>query len=164
MPVPKPPHGTPSASWWEAGVPTSQIALAALTYVGVHLSFANAGRIFGFRAYLAAGDPNYHWCLLWNYGTGQLLAAKAMYDMTQVADGWRQCWIHPTVGVNNSDTYMLAILFGTHYYRSNARLSGGTVTFNGIQFINSFQSTGISPPSVTPTPNSNANGVDVLFQ
>jgi hypothetical protein len=158
------PHGRLADSWWTSTVPPTAVALAAESYVGVTFNVAVAGRLFGFRAYLLTGVFAPAWGVLWDTTTGSIVYARHFFQQS-VAPGpiWYQQWMRPTLRMVLGHNYRLAVLMGGQYARQNAALVG-PVTHTNIQFVNSFQSTAIEPHQATIVTNTNANGVDVLFQ
>lgn len=99
-----------------------------------------------------------------SFNPGQYVATKGMHLAANRNAGWQQGWFRPWVRVDLTHTYWVANLFvGGGFYRTNNRVSGGPVTVNGIQLVNSFQSTALDLTLVSPTMNANANAVDVLF-
>lgn len=157
------PHGKISESWFGSTAPTTKNVGTASTWVGGVFDFAGPGRIFGFRAYRLAGADQCPVAALW---TGfQLLRAYNFRDVTVGADGWTQCWIRPSFRINVSTSYAIAILFpGGHYSRTNTRFASGPVTVNGIVRSLGFQSTVLAPWTTSFTSNTNANGIDILWQ
>jgi hypothetical protein len=123
-----------------------------------------AGRLCGMRQWIPSGVSVVRWGILWNSSTGKILRA---YDfngaVTLPSNNWMNLWFRPWVRINTTDNYRVAMLVGTAYHRTNTALTV-PVTNNGIQFISSFQSTTIDVVAATLTTNTNANGVDVLFQ
>jgi len=157
-------HGPKSVSWWDTTAPVTSVANSTNTWVGNTLKFAVAGRVFGFRYYSVFGSGSRHWAVLNNQSTGKLLVVKDFKDFLPPGPAWVQTWIHPTLKVNTSDLFELAVSFPSHpYARTNAALAS-FVTHNNIIFQNGFQSTVWDMLSVSLVTNTNANGVDVLFQ
>lgn len=156
-------HGQRALTWWGATVPPTRVTLAASTFIGVAFNVAVPGRIFGFSTYLTSADNNDQWAVLWNHDTQKLQRVKEFFNIAQGAsNGWRNTWVRPTFRAVPGTNYYLGVLMGTAYFRQVAALATA-VTHNSIQFTNGWQSTAIDPLGVT-TLNTNANGVDILFQ
>jgi len=157
------PHGRRADSWWGAGVPVTEVTLSAFTYIGITFTTDVPGRLFGARLFEVT-ETSPHWCLLWQTNdTGNVLAAKTFrLDVAPVSD-WRQTWFRPVVRIVNGMTYRLCVLSSQRYKRTTNALTS-PVTHNHIQFLKGWQTTSLVPPQATITENSNANGVDVLFQ
>jgi hypothetical protein len=157
-------HGDTTPSWWSGAAPPTFVSLSALTYVGAQVSFTVPGRIFGFSIYVLAGTGNDHWVVFSDTSSQTLYVVKHWKDFTiGASDRWLNTWIHPTFRVDTTLTYRVAILTGTAYFRWGSRLASPR-TQNHITFLNGFQTTSIDPNAASPTFNTNANGVDVLFQ
>ncbi len=157
-------HGKPAVSWWGATAPPTFVSLGAATYIGVGFQITVAGRIMGMRLYLEGGWGNSKWGLLWDQDAIALQrVARFRMDGADPGTVWRQAWFRPwfrpTIGTN----YRIAVMMANAYGRHNTQLAS-PVTNNGLKFISSFQSTAINPVVVSITTNTNANGVDVLFQ
>ncbi len=151
-----------SLDWWDAADPTSAVSLSAATYIGGRFQITKAGRIFGARVYLQAGDTWRHWCILEDRSTSDIVAARCYASVAQgPSDGWRNVWFHPVVQVAVGDDYYCWNLCRGVYFRSVGAL-GVPVERNNILYINSMQTTSIDPTSITPTMNTNANGVDLI--
>jgi hypothetical protein len=159
-----PGHGRLSVSWWGAAAPPTVVSLAATTYIGVGFTTTVPGRMVGIRQYLNGGWGNSKWGILWNQDTDQLMAVgRFRMDGSDPSPAWRQTWLRPWVRLVPGTIYRIACLMTTTYLRHNAFLAA-PVTVNGIKFFSSFQSTAINPVLVSVTTNTNANGVDILFQ
>jgi hypothetical protein len=158
-------HGQLAESWWGATHPATGPVGTSTTYVGQNLDFTADGRIFGFRAYRENGSGDSGWALFWNL-SGALLKAIEFRDVSITGgDRWQNAWCHPTVRIDPAEHYFVVVLFsGGHYFRTNSIITGGGVTHGHIVFGDGFQTTNINPPRTTATSNTNANGVDVLFQ
>lgn len=77
---------------------------------------------------------------------------------------WHHLWFGKPIRIVVGDTYRLAAVFvGGGFYRTNAALTS-PVTRNGIQFLNSWQTTSLDIGNAILTTNTNANALDVLFQ
>ena len=156
-------HGKLAQSWW-AGAPPTFVSIAAATYVGVTFIPGVAGRIMGLAIFLDASDNTQHWAILEDHTLQSTRAARSFFPIQQGASaGWRNLWLRPSIRVIVGHQYRLHCLTNGSYHRQNAALTS-PVTHNNLQFINSFQTTAIDPVVVTITTNTNANGVDVLFQ
>jgi hypothetical protein len=157
-------HGAPTPSWWSATAPATSVANATNTWVGNTLKFTVPGRVWGFRYYSVFGSGSRHWAVINDQTTGKLLFVKSFMDFLPPGPAWVQAWCHPTIRINTTDLYEVAVSFPSHpYARTNGAL-GSFVTHNGITFQNGFQSTVWDLLSVSLVTNTNANGVDVLFR
>jgi hypothetical protein len=116
--------------------------------------------------YRTANDSQSHVAVFSTDGDHTLLAAKAFFDNEVLTAQWQQAWLHPTVRVNTTTRYRVSILFPQgHYFRRNGYLPGGIgVTVGDIRFMAGYQFTGLDVSGASPTMNTNANAVDVLFQ
>ncbi len=158
------PHGTQAVSWWDSTTPPTNVALAAASWVGVGFQLGRTGRIAGMRQWVESGVSSVRWGLIWNSTTGKLLTVAAFRsDVALPVNAWYQTWFRPWVRINTSDNYRIAVLMYTGYHRTGAALVV-PVTHNGVQFISSFQTTALDPVAAAITTNTNANGVDILFQ
>lgn len=156
-------HGAPQVSWWGATAPTTVNTGTSSTWVGVEFEVTQPGRVFGFRAWMIAGGVGPPVAYLW-VANGIFLCAKGFKDVSYPA-GFAQTWVHPTVRLVPSTLYRVAILYvGGHFSRTASALAGGNVTHGHITFAQSFQSTSLTPFNGTPTFNTNANAVDILWQ
>ena len=162
MPGPLGSHGTISDSWWSAVVPTNNVVLAAATWIGGSFTINVPGRIFGMRFYCDRVNDPPRLGVIWIQSTGLEVAARQFRADKPVALGWMNCWLHPTVRIDTTQNYYVAVLKYHAYLRSNAALAV-PVTHGNIKFNSSFQTTAIDPPVATLTSNTNANGVDLLF-
>lgn len=158
------PHGKQADSWWGAATPTAHVSLGALSYVGVTLQFAVPGRIAGYRVYMSSGTSGAFWGILWDVTSGHVVRVwNFRKDVTIPSNAWYQTWFRPWVRIDTTHGYRLAVLQGNGYQRTASALGSGLAHGN-ITMLNSFQSTSIDPSSVSLTTNTNANGIDVLFQ
>lgn len=158
------PHGRLAESWFGANAPTTLNVGTAATWVGGVFDFGVNGRVFGFRAYRLAGSDVAP-VVVWFDTSGELLRATSFRDIVIGADGWQQTWLRPSHRINTAHTYRLFVLFPQgHYSRNNAAFASGAVTHSNITRSAGFQSTNIAPWLTTLTTNTNANGIDVLWQ
>lgn len=140
------------------------MSLGASTYIGVGFRLAVAGRIAGIRAYIGSGVLQPEWGLIWNIDApGAIRVYHFRQDVSAPAGGWMNTWFRPWVRYAIGDTLRVAVLMGQAYRRNNGALAS-PVTHSDITYIASFQTTAINPILVSPSSNTNANGVDVLFQ
>lgn len=157
-------HGKIADSWWGATVPPTGPVGTANTYAGVLVTFHVPGRVFGFRVYRpsgAASAPH----VLFSTAAGELVCAKTFADVVMPADGWQQCWIHPTVRVPSGVDYRLSVMLPLgKLFRQNTALVAPPVRHSNIDFNYSYQTTSLDPVNSAVTGNTNANAVDVLFQ
>lgn len=145
-------------------MPSASVSLAAFSYVGANINFLVPGRCCGFRVYVVTGAVQPVWAILWDTTTGVTMRAYQFRgDVPTAANKWLQAWFRPWLRVDTAHTYRLGVLMGSAYRRSVGALAS-PVTHNNIQFTNGWQSTSLYPPGTTITNNTNANGVDVLFQ
>lgn len=160
------PHGLQAVNWWGTTAPTTGPVGTSGTWAGVILQFDVPGRVCGFRYYKNEFQNTTKQVV---FG-GQLLAAverNACYNAkgSNPPDGWVQIWLRPWYRIQTGVAYRLGIWFqGGHYWRSNAALASFPVTHNGIAYYSGWQSTAVDPINANPSGNTNANGVDVLFQ
>jgi hypothetical protein len=158
------PHGKQASSWWSTTTPATFVALAAITWIGTTANFTSSGRLAGVRVWNPSGDPQPRIGLIWDATTLKCLRSVVFrQDVTIAVDTWLQAWFRPWFRVDTTHGYRVAILMGGGFRRNNAALVS-PVTANGIQLLNSFQSTSVSPADASITTNTNANGVDFLFQ
>lgn len=159
------PHGRISDSWWGSAVPATGPVGTASTYVGLRLSFTAPGRVMGFRAYRDANSSNSGQVLFWDTA-GIMLGAVMLKDVLITPSArWQNVWVRPSIRISTSADYHLGVMFqGAHYYRRNTYLSGGPVAVGHITVENGWQSTTADVTHATPSYNTNANAVDVLFQ
>jgi hypothetical protein len=155
-------HGTQATSWWSATAPPTNVTLSAVSWVGGVFQILAAGRICGFRVWLGGGQSMSPVFAMWDYSTDQLYTARGAVQYSG-AGGWAQLWIRPWVRPTISDLVSIACVMSNEYRRQNTALAS-TVTHGDIAFVKSFQSTSLSPWQVSPTYNTNANGIDLLFQ
>lgn len=156
-------HGKVADSWWGASTPVTTPAGTTNTYVGVELEFDVPGRVMGFRVWRPTGHVSGGFVLFFT-ATHELLVAKQLFDDVQPAAGWKQCWIRPTYRISTTESYCVAwYCAGGGWKRTNTIITSDVV-HNNIRFKRSFQSTSIDVVNVVRTTNTNANGVDVLFQ
>jgi hypothetical protein len=157
-------HGTKALSFYDNGPVNVQQSLSATSWIGVSFDVTQAGRFFGLACYFSAGDIPPRWGIIWDFTNSVLIACHMFNQSAQAATGWRRLWIHPTyrftVGVN----YRVAVLKSANYWRTVNQLAGGGQTINHVHFQNSFQSTALDPVSTAIGTNTNANGVDILYQ
>lgn len=156
-------HGKLCDTWWGATAPPTLVTVAALTWVGLSFSPTVNGRFMGFRAYVSSSAQSPGFAILWDKFGHIVLATKMFVNQTPGSALWLQCWSRPAVRLVIGTQYSLAACFSTSYHRSNTAIPGGGVAQNGINLIESFQSTAVSPAFTAPTTNTNRNGVDVLF-
>lgn len=157
-------HGTLATSWWSLATPVTHVVLAARSYVGATFQFTAPGRICGFSAYVSSGTTPPNWGIIWDTNTGKVVrSAPFRQDVTAPNNVWFQTWMRPWLRIDTSHGYRLIVLMGNGYQRTNTALGTG-VTHGVITMANCFQSTAIDPSGTTITTNTNANGVDVLFQ
>lgn len=153
-------------SWWGTTVPATTTGAGGGVARGVQMRFTAAGRIFGFRMYLAAADSNDHWFLLGELISGGqfLRVAKALYYNTAGGAKWAQVWIHPTFRITvGRDYYLYVISEGGNFYRTTAQL-GSPVTHGHVTFVHGLTISLQDPFSGAPTTSAVAEGCDVLFQ
>ena len=157
------PHGTQSASWWGAGVPTSGPTGTTALWLGLNVQFVHPGRLFGVRGYRQSSFSEGLVGHFWNTSGPQMLSGFAFKDVV-TGTGWQQCWLHPTVRVNTSDVYAIGVLFAQGGRMQSTGALTIPVTHGDLTFRAGWTSTNLAPWLVVPTPNSNAYGIDVLFQ
>ena len=153
-------HGAPAVHSFGATNPTTLIGTAN-TYVGGIFQLNAAGRLFGLRMWRPASDVQAHWAHVIDASNDQLLRSACFMDVAQGATaGWQQLWLRPVLRMDTSKAYRIYVAYpgGNGYRITNG--SGG-VNHNGIIYHNGFQQTGFDP-TVSPSTNSHANGVDLL--
>lgn len=158
-------HGKPASSWWGDTLPLVGPTGTATTWVGVQLKFTVSGKLAGFRQYLDTGFDGNLWAVIWDQNTRETFRAYYWRIRVNPSGGraWHQTWIRPMLRIDTTIEYNLAVMFsGGHFFRNNTVL-GAPVTHNDIQFVQSFQTTALIPPSASITYNTNANAVDALF-
>jgi hypothetical protein len=158
------PHGAQAVSWWTASAPVTFVSLSATSWIGVTFKLTALGRIAGMRMYIPSGETAPAWGVIYDLNNfSPLRAVVFRQDVTPPVNGWMNAWFRPWLRINTTDSYRVMIQQGGGYSRTNTALAS-TVTHNHVSFLNSFQSTSLYPPGATITTNTNANGVDVLFQ
>lgn len=163
--MPKRDHGQPALSWWGASAPPTQVTISAHQYIGAVFQVDTPGRLFGFRYYRLAGNSNGPWAVFWDTSALKLICAKSFFDAPPAANGWQQTWIRPTIRLDDTHFYNLAILGASQYFRFTNHLpSGGNIDNNHIQMYNGFTVNTADPTAASLTLTQHANGVDLLFQ
>jgi hypothetical protein len=156
-------HGKLADSWWGATTPSTTPSGSTNTYVGVGMEFDVPGRVNGFRVWRPAASVSAGFALFFT-ADHELMVAKAFRDIQLPSDGWQQVWFNPWFRIDTSVWYWLAVYVkGGGWKRTNTALAADVV-HNDIRFKRSFQSTSLDVVNVVLTENTNANGVDVLFQ
>ena|SRR5689334_21301477 len=158
-------HGTPAVSWWNGSNPASGPVGTSNIWVGHDIDFDVPGRVMGFAMYRTANDIHDHWALLWNENAAPLVV-KLFWALTAWPSlGWQNAHIfrspiRVTVGAN----WHFAVNFpGGGYYRTVGALTN-SVRHNHINFQRGFTNTGWDPPNGGNTTDTNAKGIDILFQ
>jgi hypothetical protein len=159
-------HGKTAESWWGSTVPATLVTNSGnAIYVGTKLKVNVPGRIMGFRQYRIGTEPPHIRFALLGLNPSHLLACKGFFDGTAPAsNAWLQTWLRgafrPVVGT----IYDLVVLYGSgNYFRTNAALVA-PVTHGNITYSNGYVISNINALEVALTLNTNANGVDILFQ
>lgn len=156
-------HGQLAETWWAGAVPVIQSVLSSETYVGNTFQVTHAGRLFGASIYMEVGSALPRWLLVWNFTTSKIVSAYKFRDDVTPKTGWMNSWIRPTVRLNTSDTFRVAVLKNTSYRRTLNALTS-PVTHGNIKFINGFSTSTLNPILASFATAPNANGVDVLYQ
>lgn len=158
-------HGWISESWWSSTIPTTGPTGTTAIWQGLKFGIETDGIIEGFRAFIPALDDGNYWGVLWDFTTKELIRALQfrMRADTSIND-WHQCWILPRIkhtDVNRN--YYLAILYpvGKRFFTSS--VLGSPVQHGNITFVAGFTSTALAIDLSTPTLNTNAPGIDILF-
>lgn len=125
-----------------------------------------SGRVAGFRLYKWALHDGNFYAALFRPGGSHLMAAYAFQSDQTISDKWFQTWVRPWVRVEKDVDYLFGVLFvGGHYFRTNGIITIGPGNPHGhIAITYGWQSTAAFPFISSPTANSNANAIDVLFQ
>lgn len=142
-------------------MPPNFVSLGARTWIGVDFTINVPGRMFGARVYCFAGDGGGHIAMLLD-NTGKPLAVQHFW-VSPLPVGWLQLWFRPVIRYSTTITYRLYVLMSNGYQRSTSGLASPPVTSNNVSLYRGVQTTSIYPPSVSPTTNTNANGVDILY-
>lgn len=156
------PHGAQSVSWWGATNPGTNVALGAASWVGGTFTTSVAGRVNGFRTYLGSGQSLNGLAAIWDANTGQLYRCVALSGYNGGTGGWAQVWMRPWFYWATSVGLRVGVLMQNEYSR-HATFLGTGLTHGNITFLNSWQSTSITPWGTTLTTNANANGIDLLY-
>jgi hypothetical protein len=163
-------HGKPDLFWWTAN-PTTGPTGSTTTWVGVDFDVTVNGKITGIAFYDSWSDPA---TTAASYAIGQLqdvtssvhhiLVAKHFIPLAASGNKWNYIWFHPMIVASTSKHYRMAVLYnGGGFFRNNAALAS-PVTHNNIKFTSSWQSTALEIVNIVPTPNTNANALDVLLK
>lgn len=119
------------------------------------------GWIYGLAFYCASGVIGDQWAAVWGTG-GNVLGIAKIINPLAAGDVWLRAWLRPRVRLFAGDVVRMGVQTGGGYKRNNGALTSG-VQHGHITFLSSFQTTSLWPPGVTPTSNTNANGIDFLF-
>lgn len=158
-------HGIKAVNWWGTGTPLVGPTGTSTTWVGIAVQFSVAGRIAGLRRYdNTVADGNLPaWIFDFDANTNKVTTCFKPRAST-VGNAWHQAWFRPWLRIVVGHRYYIGFLyFQGNFFRNNGTLSTAPVTRNNIQYWASWQSTAIYPFATTPTTNTNANAVDVLF-
>lgn len=112
---------------------------------------------------MPGGVTQFLWAIIWSFTAGSTLRLVPMHLASDSpANEWLQAWFRPWLRVDTTSVYRVAVLCVSGYQRQNSALTS-SVVHNSIRFLSSFQTTSINPVGASITSNTNANGVDILF-
>ena len=134
------------------------------TWIGARIQFTVDGRVQGIRQYIAPRSSMSNLLVLMDYTTRRnyLLATK-WENSVGFTQRWVNSWIHPNFRITIGHDYAIfALAYSPTFSRSAGALTS-PVTNSGITFVSGFEIATLDLQTATLTPNTNANGVDVLF-
>ena len=155
-------HGVPASSWWaglQPGTPTS----TTNQYVGAAFQLQSPGRMFGVALFRQLSDTKAHWAHVVDAATNELLRSYHFKNVVGPdTGGWQNAWIRPALRMDPAKSYYVMIAYpGGGWSRLSNQLP---LVRNGINMLNSFQTTQFDPTTGGWTLNFNANSVDILVQ
>jgi len=165
------PHGRRADSWWgtiPSGpcnlIPATRVTISVVTRIGIELVPQVAGRIMGIRYYIDSGqDPPFEGMIVDRAAVQYPRVYQFKWGVATTGTGWRNTWIRPALRAAAHQIFDVWVMQSAFYWRTINEIAAGPVTRFNIKCNGSMQATGTLPPAA-PTLNTNANGVDILFQ
>lgn len=158
-------HGVKAASWWGVTIPTTGPVGTALTWVGIAVQFSVNGRLAGLRRYDNTTEDGNTWFVVWDLDANSIPVAGVFRPRAVLSgNAWHNTWFNPWRRITVGHRYYVGVVypFG-HYFRNNSAVTSPPVTHSNIELWGSWQSTSFYFMATTPTGNTNANAIDVLF-
>jgi hypothetical protein len=161
-------HGAPASSWWGSSSPPSNVTNTVTTWVGSFIVPTADIWLLGFRGWCPSTSSNPWTACIWNptdasWTDPTIAFYNGFPNPVAPSLAWLQAWIHPKRKLLSGTGYMMACTYHSTYSRHASQLTS-PVTVGHLTFHNGWQSTAVWPPATSPTLNTNANAVDILYE